>query len=116
MSLWNIKETNKMNNKKQLEDHVKEMGRVSYKMMEKHHEAEESCVLQVLCKHLDRKPTDEDYKNCTRMFGKSKMDYILCHLDTKLGVISKTFEGNPLEKDGFKFRVQFSPDITGFDE
>lgn len=103
-----------MNNKKQLEDHAKEIGRVSYNMMEQHYKAEESCVLQVLYKHLGRKPTDEDYKNCTMMFGKSKKDYILCHLDTKLGVISKTFEGDP--KDGFKFRVRFSPDITGFDE
>ncbi len=83
-------------------------------MVTKHqNQAEEECLTKVLTAYLEREPTDDDFMNCTQLVNEGNVNqYVLAHLDVKLGMITRSFvddNGTPT------FRVEFEPRKLEFD-
>ena len=98
---------------KDKETYKQQMASISISVMQHQYKAEEECVSLVLKEYLKRAPTDEDFSRCTRMFEteNSKLEYILCHENVKLGLIKHEFTfhtGTP------SFTVSFNPEVTEF--
>lgn len=99
---------------KELEKYASELAGFTSGVMQRQYEAEEKCVTKVLREYLKKEPTNEDFKNCIRMFDpKYKMKYILCYKNVTLGCISHSF--NCTADYNGTFTVTFNPDITSFD-
>lgn len=80
--------------------------------------AEESCLIQVLTQYLERKPTDDDFRNCTKIERQGIINsYVLAYKDVKLGLVSRSFMCNADIKNpetgvpDFVFNCVFNPDV-----
>ncbi len=84
----------------------KRVADCSLQILKKLNEAEIECVTKVLTEYLGHAPKDEDFKKCTQITeSNSSANYILCHLDVKLGMITKDIPD---------FKVSFNPNKIEF--